>query len=184
MTIGLSEVTITETLKAAGYMCWSIGRWYLGPARLADEAAEFIPNTPSRQKNPTHAAVRRVIAEPGAQRPADDTMVIFTPDNGGVDAVSNESPEDSCTSNYPLRAGECWPYEGALRVPAIARWPGYVKPGVRHGEPARSVGWKPTICEAAGVPIPTGCGNSALPGSSTRWLPIERTETRPSQETL
>jgi arylsulfatase A-like enzyme len=48
---------------------------------------------------------------------ANDTLVVFTSDNGGLQVV---------TSNAPLRAGKGSPYEGGLRVPMMVRWPGKI----------------------------------------------------------
>ncbi|QOY91735.1 sulfatase/phosphatase domain-containing protein [Paludibaculum fermentans] len=102
-------------------------------------------------------------AELNAQGLADDTLVIFTSDNGGVDAVANEHPQDYYTSNDPLRAGKCWPYEDGIRVPAIVRSPGHTPTRAISHEPVTGVDWMPTICEAAGVPLP---GDRAIDGVS------------------
>ncbi len=56
---------------------------------------------------------------------ADNTVVLFTSDNGGL-ALGSGFPADM---NRPLRAGKASIYEGGIRVPAIVRWPGKVAPG-------------------------------------------------------
>jgi arylsulfatase A len=129
-----------------------------------DTIRKYKGKRTNRQKNPTYAAmvesldtaVGRVMAELKEQGLADNTLVIFTSDNGGVDADANEHPRDYYTSNYPLRAGKCWPYEGGVRVPAIVYWPGHVKAGSICHEPVTGVDWMPTVCEAANVPLPPG----------------------------
>jgi arylsulfatase A-like enzyme len=75
---------------------------------------------------------------------AENTMVIFTSDNGGL------APK---TSNLPLRGDKGTPYEGGLRVPALIRWPGRVKPGSVSDTPVVSPDLYPTVLEAAGVKV-------------------------------
>lgn len=73
---------------------------------------------------------------------ADDTLVILISDNG--------SPEQ-CPPNLPLRGHKKSPYEGGLRVPALVRWPGRVKPGAVDAVPVVIEDLFPTLLEAAGL---------------------------------
>ena len=75
---------------------------------------------------------------------ADNTLVIFTADNGGL-----STSEGSPTSNLPLRAGKGWLYEGGIREPTIVRWPGLTKPGSTSSVPITSTDYYPTILAAA-----------------------------------
>jgi arylsulfatase A-like enzyme len=77
----------------------------------------------------------------------DDTVIIFTSDNGGL-ATSEGWP----TSNRPLRVGKGWLYEGGLRVPWLIRWPGQTRPGSVSDHPVISNDFYPTILEIAGLP--------------------------------
>jgi arylsulfatase A-like enzyme len=77
----------------------------------------------------------------------DNTLVIFTSDNGGLSTA-----EGSPTSNAPLRAGKGWLYEGGVRVPLLVKWPGVTKPGATTDTPAISTDIFPTLLEAAGLP--------------------------------
>ena len=79
---------------------------------------------------------------------ADDTVVIFMSDNGGLSTVPWEAP----TSNVPLRAGKGWLYEGGIREPMIVRWPGRVRPGTICDTPVTSTDFYPTMLEMAGLP--------------------------------
>lgn len=79
---------------------------------------------------------------------ADNTIIVFTADNGGL-----STSEGSPTSNYPLRAGKGWLYEGGIREPTIVRWPGHTKPGSVSGEPVISHDFYPTLLAAAGLPM-------------------------------
>ena len=72
----------------------------------------------------------------------DNTIVIFTGDNGGL------IPK---TSNAPLRMGKGSPYEGGVRVPLIVRWPGEVRAGAVTDIPAISADFFPTVMDALGV---------------------------------
>lgn len=78
---------------------------------------------------------------------ADNTVVIFMSDNGGLSTA-----EGSPTSNVPLRAGKGWLYEGGIREPMIIKWPAAVKPGSVCNEPVISNDFHPTILEIAGLP--------------------------------
>ena len=75
---------------------------------------------------------------------ADNTVVVFTSDNGGL--VLNQ-----VTSNRPLRAGKGSPYEGGVRVPLLVRWPGRVRPGSVCDTPVISADFLPTFLEIVGL---------------------------------
>ena len=118
-----------------------------------DLIEKYKAKTPTDQKNPTYAAmvesvddaVGRIMDVLDELDIRDNTIVIFTSDNGGLIGP---------TSNKPLRSGKGFPYEGGIREPVIVRWPGVVKAGTISHEPVTSVDYMPTICEAAGVPLP------------------------------
>lgn len=79
----------------------------------------------------------------------DNTVVIFTSDNGGLATLRNPGP----TSNAPLRSGKGWCYEGGIRVPLIIRAPGLTKAGTVSKEPVVSMDFFPTMLEMAGIPL-------------------------------
>ncbi len=75
----------------------------------------------------------------------DNTLVIFTSDNGGqLGAGAN---------NGSLRAGKQDMYEGGIREPMGAVWPGRIKPGTRSDRVALTMDIFPTVCAAAGVTV-------------------------------
>ncbi len=78
---------------------------------------------------------------------ADNTVVVFMSDNGGL-----STSEGSPTSNVPLRAGKGWMYEGGVREPMIVRAPGVTAPGSVSAEPVISTDFYPTLLELAGLP--------------------------------
>jgi len=79
----------------------------------------------------------------------DDTIVIFTSDNGGLATSRGPGP----TSNAPLRSGKGWCYEGGIRVPLIIRAPGLTKAGTVSKEPVVSMDYFPSILEMAGIDL-------------------------------
>jgi arylsulfatase A len=78
----------------------------------------------------------------------DNTLIIFTSDNGGLDR--NGGP----TENAPLRSGKGYAYEGGIRVPFLVRWPGVIAAGKTCDQPVCSIDLFPTILDAASVPLP------------------------------
>ncbi|OAI56588.1 sulfatase [Verrucomicrobiaceae bacterium SCGC AG-212-N21] len=92
-------------------------------------------------------AVGRVLTALEKSGKADNTIVIFTTDNGGL-----STSEGSPTSNLPFRAGKGWLYEGGIRVPFIFRAPGITKAGVTSDIPIMSTDIYPTLLDLAGLP--------------------------------
>lgn len=92
----------------------------------------------------------------------DNTLVSFTSDNG----PHMEGGHDPrfFDSNGPLRGHKRDLYEGGIRVPFIARWPGKIKPGTTNDLPVAMWDVVPTCLEIAGVKAPAGIdGISYLP---------------------
>lgn len=79
---------------------------------------------------------------------ADNTIVIFTSDNGGLSTA-----EGSPTCNAPLNEGKGWMYEGGVREPLLVKWPGVVEPGTVSDVPVTSPDFYPTMLEMAGLPL-------------------------------
>ena len=77
----------------------------------------------------------------------ENTIVIFTSDNGGLSTTWNGGP----TSVLPLRAGKGWCYEGGIRVPLLIKYPGITDPGATCNQPAISMDYYPTLLELSGI---------------------------------
>lgn len=119
----------------------------------AEVVAKYKNRPATRQNNPTYAAlvesiddamgrIVQAVKDAGIE---DNTVIIFTSDNGGLLPI---------TSNYPLRSGKGYAYEGGIRVPLIICWPGTIPPGSTSDEPVISMDFLPTFLEAAGQPLP------------------------------
>lgn len=88
------------------------------------------------------------------RRIADNTVVIFMSDNGGLSLKPQRGGKEH-THNLPLRAGKGSVYEGGIREPMLVRWPGVVKPGGMAGQYLIIEDFFPTILEMAGVQKPS-----------------------------
>jgi arylsulfatase A-like enzyme len=158
-------------------------------ALLRDEAYQghrVLPNRTvkikQRQDNVQFAAMvesmdeslSRVLAKLKTLGLADNTIVIFFSDNGGMAAANFGRPERVIrpsqleaaysTSNLPLRGGKGWLYEGGIRVPLIVKWPAQGKRAAVCDVPVISTDLYPSLLEMIGVP--------ALPDQHTDGVSI------------
>jgi len=92
---------------------------------------------------------------------ADNTLVIFTSDNGTTHPGKPGSPFHTggvdakfFNSTAGLRGYKGSVYEGGLRVPLVVRFPGKVKADTVNHTPCYFADWLPTLCAAAGLPAP------------------------------
>ncbi|MBT3381645.1 MAG: sulfatase [Lentisphaerae bacterium] len=107
------------------------------------------------QSNPVYAAmiehldenVGKILDALEAKGVAENTIVVFTSDNGGT-----STSEGSPTCNAPLSEGKGWMYDGGLREPLLVRWPGRIAPGTTTDALVTSPDFYPTLLEAAGLP--------------------------------
>ena len=114
--------------------------------------------------DPTYAAmiasvdesVGRVLAKLDELGIAENTLVIFSSDNGGVGGYDRVGLDKKIgiTDNAPLKGGKGTLYEGGVRVPYVFRWKGTVKPGQTESTPINSVDLYPTLVELAGGELP------------------------------
>jgi len=145
------------------------------PHHAKEDLIEKFKNKPcvGGHNNPVYAAmiasvdesVGRVMAELEKQGIADNTVLIFTSDNGGVGGYTQEGIKKGgdITDNTPLRSGKGSLYEGGTRVPFIVRWPGITTAGSKADIPSIHVDIYPTFLEIAGAAAPE---NYPLDGES------------------
>ncbi|QDV41950.1 Arylsulfatase [Stieleria neptunia] len=87
---------------------------------------------------------------------AENTLVVFTSDNGGVSKFWKGG----------MNGNKAGVYEGGVRAPCFVRWPNRIKPGQKVQAQTSHVDWLPTFCELAGVDVPqvrTIDGKSLVP---------------------
>ncbi|MGN6546794.1 MAG: sulfatase-like hydrolase/transferase [Aureliella sp.] len=102
-------------------------------------------------------AVARILDALEKRGLRDNTLVVFTSDNGGSWAENNDLqyPDDNCPSgklvgnNRPWRGQKGELYEGGVHVPALVRWPAAIEPG-KVDSPVQIIDWMPTLCGLAG----------------------------------
>ena len=127
-----------------------------------EKIATFKGKSPAGgHRDPTYAAmiasvdesVGRVRQKLDELKLSENTLVIFTSDNGGVGGYveAGVKTKEGITSNAPLHGGKGMLYEGGVRVPWIACWPGTIKPGTTCDEPIISVDLFPTLLHVAGA---------------------------------
>ncbi|MDE2714315.1 MAG: sulfatase-like hydrolase/transferase, partial [Verrucomicrobiota bacterium] len=103
------------------------------------------------------ARIRAKLKELGLE---ENTIIVFTSDNGGMSASNgyraNASREalDSrfASSNLPLRGAKGWNYEGGIRVPLVVHWPGKIKPNTTSQAVVTGTDYYPTLLEMLDLP--------------------------------
>ena len=94
--------------------------------------------------------VGRLLAQVDALGLRDNTVVVFTSDNGGLSTLKRANAP---TSNAPLRAGKGWCYEGGIRTPLIISAPGVTRGKGTCSFPVTSMDYYPTLLQLAGIPL-------------------------------
>ncbi len=139
--------------------------------------SEQPPKLLEQQVNITYAAmietmdtnVGRLMAKLNELGLTDNTLILFTSDNGG----------HFITSNRPLRGCKGWLYEGGVREPWFVRWPGVTKPGSTCDVPIINTDIFPTLLEAAGL-----AAMSDLHRDGISIVPLLKGDTKPTHDAL
>lgn len=143
-----------------------LGRWDDPPY---DGKSGYLPNAHPRA---TYAAmvtrmdrsVGRILALLKELGLEENTLVLFASDNGPTYDRLGGSDSEFFQSAGILRGLKGSVYEGGIRVPLIARWPGRIRPGTTSDVPVAMWDLFPTLCAAAGARAPSGLdGVSLLP---------------------
>ena len=120
--------------------------------------APFDAVSRGRQDNPDYAAmvenldmnIGRMIAALDELKLRENTIVVFTSDNGGLCTLARGKPGPTC--NLPLRSGKGWTYEGGIRIATSISWPAGLQPAVAN-VPAYTADLYPTLLELCGLPL-------------------------------
>ena len=99
---------------------------------------------------------------------ADDTVVLFMSDNGGMASAPQWRDGEPYTQNAPLASGKGSLYEGGIREPLIVRWPGMVAAGTRCDRYVIIEDFYPTILEMAGI----GADRLPAPVDGVSFVPL------------
>lgn len=95
-------------------------------------------------------SVARVLDSLDKEGLSDNTLVIFTSDNGGAGYIGLPDV------NQPFRGWKITMFEGGIRVPMMMRWPQNIAAGTRIDQPVAHIDVMPTIAAAADAPLPDG----------------------------
>jgi N-acetylgalactosamine-6-sulfatase len=103
----------------------------------------------------------------------DNTIVVFSSDQGPAPVLTKNKPTDPSLKHNPsrnmlgyaggLRGGKHTQWEGGVRAPFIVRWPGKVPAGkINRTSVFSGMDWLPTVCSVAGIPITSNSGPISL----------------------
>lgn len=120
--------------------------WNVAPGRRGTAGARGIYGDTIAELDASVGALLQALEERGQ---AENTLVIFFSDNGPyVDARTGLGG-----ASYPLRGAKAESWEGGVRTPFLARWPGVIPAGVRRADVATSMDLLPTLATMAGAPL-------------------------------
>ncbi|MEL6802576.1 MAG: sulfatase-like hydrolase/transferase [Bacteroidota bacterium] len=119
-----------------------------GSTKLQQNRADYASMVAAMDEN-----VGRLLDALEKQGLADNTLVIFTSDNGGLSTLPRIPMRQAPTSNEPLRAGKGWCYEGGIRVPLIIR-AGKTNAVSKRTDPVISMDLLPSILASLNMPLP------------------------------
>lgn len=107
---------------------------------------------------------------------ADNTIVVFSSDHGGLSNDGNQRQRHLATTNYPLRAGKGHLYEGGIRVPLFIKWPDKIKPMIDDQNIVIGMDIMPTLMDLAiDTTMPNVDGQSYKPVMSGQESWSDRT---------
>ncbi len=118
-----------------------------GQTKLYQDNAQYAAMVKSMDRS--LGKIRDTLQEAGI---ADNTIIVFTSDHGGLSNRGAGKGRELATSNLPLRAGKGHLYEGGIRVPLIVLWPGVTEQGRKIDTVVTGTDHYPSLLEMAGIP--------------------------------
>lgn len=120
--------------------------------------------------------VGQVLAERTRLKLADNTLILFSSDNGPENIRIRNAGHSGVGSAGPFRGRKRSLYEGGIRVPGIVRWPGKVPAGkIDDTAVVAGVDWLPTLARLANTPVPA---NHKLDGEDMSDVLMGKTRAR------
>jgi len=184
LTDRLTEETI-DFIEAHRDEPWFVQLWHYAPHTPIQAPEPVVEKYRAKRRalgdpdlNPTYAAMIDVVDQ-GVGRIletleeldlADDTVILFTSDNGGVESLGSVP----VTSMEPLRGYKKLTYEGGVREPMFLYRPGSEASGTVEDGLASIMDFYPTMLDLAGVPLPEG-----QPSDGVSLAPLLRGESVP-----
>ncbi|MBA4068062.1 MAG: hypothetical protein C0501_31035 [Isosphaera sp.] len=150
----------------------AVAKEWQGKRSLKHSYADFVMQT--------DAVVGRVLDAIKAAGVEDNTLVVFTSDNGCAPYIGAKDLEArGHFPSGPLRGYKADAWEGGHRVPFIVRWPGTVKPGSTCSQAIGSVDILATLAEVFSAKLPATAGED-----SVSLMPLLRGEDKPIHEAV
>jgi len=162
----LTEALTTETLKAIrsahaaerpfflNFCPYAVHAPIMANEKLLERYGDIDPREASYATmiESVDIALGAILDELESLGIAEETLVVFTSDNGGLSAHARGGEKH--THNAPLRSGKGSAYEGGTRVATVVRWPGRTEPNTRNATPVITADFFTTLLGAAQVRIP------------------------------
>ena len=148
----------------------AVARNWQGKSGLEHPYADFVMQTDD--------SVGRVLSTLKTSGVENETLVVFTSDNGCAAYIgARELEAKGHFPSGPLRGYKADAWEGGHRVPMIVRWPGKIQPGSTCDQTVGSVDLLATFAEILGVSLPADAGED-----SVSLLPLLKGSTTPIHE--
>ncbi len=148
-------VKVIETNKNRPFFLF-LAHWAVHtPLQASKEDYDALSHIPDHRKRVYLSMIRsldrsvgKVLKAVKEQGLEENTILIFTSDNGAPNYIGLSDV------NRPYRGWKLTFFQGGIRVPYLAKWPGKIKPGTKYDQPITNIDILPTLADAAGAKLP------------------------------